>query len=363
MIRLNGQNDTIMKYLTERQQEIFTIILTSTQAQSSDIHAVMEKNGTKISLITIKRELSSMEKEGFLSTQGKGRSLFYIPTIYGRVFFDIDAHQYCSIEPKDRYGQKAFNFDLFSNIPQQLFSQDEVEQLEKYTTTYKEKVHRTSPLMQKRELERLVIELSWKSSKIEGNTYTLLDTEHLLLQQKEAPHHSKEEASMILNHKDAFYFIKEHVKEFKTLTRAHIEKVHALLTKDMHVSKGLRNGPVGITGSTYIPLDNTHQIQEAFDSLLEVVNHLQNPYAKALITLLGIGYIQPFEDGNKRTSRLMANAILMAHGCAPLSYRDTDEEAYREATLVFYELNSIIPFKRIFIEQYEFATQYYAFKP
>ena len=83
---------------------------------------------------------------------------------------------------------------------------------------------------------------------------------------------------------------------------------------------------------------------------------------KALVALLGISYIQPFEDGNKRTSRLMANALLMAHNMAPLSYRSVNEQEYRDAILVFYEVNSIIPFKRIFIDQYDFAARNYAVK-
>ena len=89
---------------------------------------------------------------------------------------------------------------------------------------------------------------------------------------------------------------------------------------------------------------------------------MQTPYAKALIALIGISYIQPFEDGNKRTARLMANAVLLAHKLAPLSYRSVEENEFREAMLVFYEINSIIPMKRIFIEQYNFAARNYAVK-
>ena len=86
------------------------------------------------------------------------------------------------------------------------------------------------------------------------------------------------------------------------------------------------------------------------------------PYAKALVALLGLSYLQPFEDGNKRTSRIMANALLLAHGCAPLSYRSVEEREYREAMLVFYEINSLMAFKKIFIDQYEFAARNYAAK-
>ena len=125
---------------------------------------------------------------------------------------------------------------------------------------------------------------------------------------------------------------------------------------------GIRKSLVGIVGSKYQPLDNVHQITDALDELSRTINAIHDPYAKALVGLLGVSYIQPFEDGNKRTSRLIANALLMAHGLAPLSYRSVDENAYREAILVFYELNSIVPFKKIFIEQYDFAARNYAVK-
>lgn len=103
-----------------------------------------------------------------------------------------------------------------------------------------------------------------------------------------------------------------------------------------------------------------HQIREGLEALLAAIARVETPYAKALMALLGISYLQPFEDGNKRTARLLANAILLAYGCAPLSYRSVDEGEYREATLVFYEINSIIPFKKIFTDQYDFAARTYA---
>jgi Fic family protein len=109
-------------------------------------------------------------------------------------------------------------------------------------------------------------------------------------------------------------------------------------------------------------LDNIHQISEAVESLSAAVSRAETPYAKALVALLGVGYIQPFEDGNKRTSRLMANALLISHSLAPLSYRSVDENDYKEAMLTFYELNTIVPMREIFIGQYEFATKNYAVK-
>ena len=167
---------------------------------------------------------------------------------------------------------------------------------------------------------------------------------------------------MILNHKDAFNFVRENAAQFQTITKKNLESLHAILVKDLSVGLGLRGKPVGVVGSTYRPLDNIYQITEAVGALGEAISKISSPYAKALLALLGVSYIQPFEDGNKRTARLAANAVLLAYGLAPLSYRSVDENGYREATLVFYELNSIIPFKKIFIEQYDFAAQNYAVK-
>lgn len=163
-----------------------------------------------------------------------------------------------------------------------------------------------------------------------------------------------------MNHKEALTFIHENASEFKNLTRANLKKLHAILVKDMSISLGFRAKPVGVLGSKYQPLDNVYQIDEAVGALSSAVSKMATPYAKALVALLGISYIQPFEDGNKRTSRLMANALLLANGRAPLSYRSVDEKEYREAVLAFYELNSIIPFKKIFVSQYDFAARNYA---
>jgi len=190
----------------------------------------------------------------------------------------------------------------------------------------------------------------------------LLDTEKLISKGIEAPGHDKLEAKMILNHKEAFKFIRENEAIFKELDLSKIEEVHKILIKDLNVNFGLRQKAVGVTGSIYRLLDNIHQIKEAIDNLCKVINKMDSPYAKSMIVLLGLSYIQPFEDGNKRNSRLMANAILLAHDHSPLSYRSVDENEYREAVLVFYELNSIIPFKKIFIEQYVFATNNYSVK-
>lgn len=348
--------------LSQKQQKIIAIFLKRGTARSSEAWAEIVKLGEKISLVTMKRALSKLAKIGILTATGSGRSTGYSISAVGRISAEIDAHEYCSVEPDKRPGLSRYNFELLPNLPLDFFVDDELKILNHATSEYKARIKQLPAAIQKKELERLIIELSWKSSKIEGNTYTLLDTEKLILGNKEASGHDRREAQMILNHKDAFNFIRANAARFKTITRKNLEELHAILVKNLTVGLGLRAKPVGVVGSIYRPLDNFYQIAEAIDALGAAVSRATTPYAKALAALLGIGYIQPFEDGNKRTGRLAANAILLAHGLAPLSYRSVDENEYREATLVFYELNSAMPLKKIFIGQYNFAARNYAVK-
>lgn len=361
LIRYICLNDTIITAMRTKQQEIIKILLQNGQNQASGIHLALLKNGQKASLVTVKRALSQMAKAGLLDVSGSGPSTAYALNTFGRLFAQIDAREYCAIEPDKRFGLNRFNFDTFPSIPPNIFSDEELSVLNEATAEYRHRTSDISATIQKKELERLVIELSWKSSKIEGNTYTLLDTEKLILKNQEAPGHDKRETRMILNHKDAFEFVHQHKKQFKNLSRSNVEHVHSILIKGLSVKTGVRQKPVGVLGSKYQPLDNVYQINEALETLFKTILRLKTPCAKALISLLGISYIQPFEDGNKRTARLMANAILLAHNCAPLSYRSVDENEYREAMLVFYEINSIVPFKKIFINQYDFAAKNYTF--
>lgn len=348
--------------ISKKQKLILFILLRGGLMSSSAIFSVLSKSGEEISLVTIKRALSDMVKIKLLKISGAGPSTVYEITELARIFFPVEAKEYCLIEPDKRYGLNLYNFNLLKGFSLDIFEKDEIDSLEIATKKYKERTKNLSDVLQKKELERLVIELAWKSSKIEGNTYTLLDTEKLILENKEAKGHDKKEAHMILNHKDAFNFIYENKKFFKTLTSENLEELHKILVKDLDINTDFRKKPVGVVGSKYQPLDNGYQILEAVELLSSTISKMKSPFAKALVALLGISYIQPFEDGNKRTARLMANALLLAYGLAPLSYRSVVESDYREAILVFYEINSILPFKKIFIDQYEFAATNYAVK-
>lgn len=353
-------NDTIRTTeYSAREQDILKILFEGGSMKSSEVFEVLKNHDEKVSLVTVKRALSVLLKKNAIFSKGAGRSVSYEISVPGKLFIETDASLYCNVEPDKRVGQKTYSHELFESIPSTLFTKEEQSVLEVATDTYRKKSISVSDTIRKKELERLVIELAWKSSKIEGNTYTLLDTEKLLMENIPAEGHDPDEARMLLNHKDAFSYVHENTALFKKLSRSDIEDVHTLLTKNLGVGKGFRSKGVGVRGSVYRPLDTRYQIEEAVEALCEAVNKLASPYDKALLVLLGISYIQPFEDGNKRTSRLIADAVLMAHQCAPLSYRSVDEVEYRNTMLVFYERNSLVSFRKLFIEQYLFAAENY----
>lgn len=346
------------------RQQVIELFLEQDTGTSSGIHQALTRasqNGS--ALVTVKRLLSALAKEHILTVVGKGAATRYELTMRGRLLADLDAHAYFFRDPDQRFGETSYRRDMWNQAPARLFSATESARLQEATMAFRRRVSGLSSTLRRKELERFIIELSWKSSKIEGNTYSLLDTARLIEKGVEAPHHSKEEAVMILNHKHAFQYVHDHPDAFITLTRKNMEEIHSLIVERLGVTRGLRKKPVGVTGSRYQPLDNAHQIAEAVENLATAVQRTTGPFAKALLAIAGISYIQPFEDGNKRTARLMGNAILLAHGCAPLSYRSVEEDAYREAMLAFYELGTLAPFKRIFIEQYLFAASTYLVSP
>lgn len=197
-----------------------------------------------------------------------------------------------------------------------------------------------------------------KSAQIEGNTYSLLETERLLKDKQTASGKTKEEAIMLLNHKDAFDFVLDVPNYLKEFVHK-IENIHSILTKELGVDRNIRHHRVGITGTNYRPLDNEFQIREALEDTCILVNGKENVFEKALSTLVLLSHIQAFVDGNKRTARITSNAILIANGYCPISFRTVDSIDYKKAMLMFYEQNNIAAFKKIFIEQFLFAVKTY----
>ena len=345
--------------LNKRQSLILDYINKHNVSSRLEVEQYVATVDDKSSKNTIIRDLDVLLNNNYIKKTGSARSIKYHPYTSNELLIKYDVDNYFKSEPDNReikYSQ--FNFDIFDNL-KNLFSADEIKNLESINKIYTNKTKVLSETILKKEYERLLIELSWKSSQIEGNTYSLIDTEALIKENIEAKGHKKEEAIMILNHKRALEFIFESKDYFKTLTLKKLEELHALLTNDLGVKKGLRKSPVGIVGTNYKPLSNQLQIKDAVEKLIITINQTENIIEKALITVIMISYIQPFEDGNKRTGRILANAILFANGYCPLSYRSVNESDYKKAVILFYENNSIDYFKELFVEQFKFAVEKY----
>jgi Fic family protein len=291
----------------------------------------------------------------------KGRSVatIYLPFQKNPLLNYHDLNQYFALDPDKRTGAKrTFDFSVFSHL-KGLLSTEEIGTVEKQNRGFREETSKLDNTIYLKELERFVIELSWKSSKIEGNTYSLLETETLIKDSIEAAGRSKEEAIMILNHKRAFESILDGRRDYETITLSKITQLHEFMVKGLSISPGIREQAVGITGTVYKPLDNKWQIIEALEKLATAINRADYPLEKALIANTMISCIQPFSDGNKRTGRMLANAILLAHDFFPLSYRSIDEDTYKKALILFYEQESIFHLKKTFIDQYQFALDTY----
>ncbi len=315
------------------------------------------------SLVTVKRQLGALTKAGYLEKSGGGRSIKYTLTKKGWLLKPFDIEQYLKQPPESRLANPNFQFDVLEPPYVELFTADELARLEDATQTYQHNALKSDPASHKKELMRFIVEFSWKTSQIEGNTYDLMSTEQLLLYGEKSPTNTEFETQMILNQKEAFQFVLENMELWGTLKISSLEKLHSLVIEKLGVTKNLRRTIIGITGTNYRPLESEFQIRDALKLLFTSITNAHNVYEQALLSVLGLSYIQPFVDGNKRTSRLLANAILMAQDVAPISYRSVDDRAYKEACLVFYEQNSVEPFKKLFIEQYIFAATNYNIAP
>ncbi len=215
-------------------------------------------------------------------------------------------------------------------------------------------------------LRRLLIDLSYNSSRLEGNTYSDLETKKLLEGGVTPEGKNPEDTTMIINHKEAIKFIVDNAEAIKVDSFT-IFNIHSLLSQDLLFNpqaKGqIREIEVEISNSRYVPLINTYILRELFEILLIKANAIKNPFEQSFFLIVHVAYLQAFEDVNKRTSRLSCNIPFIKHNLCPISFINLSRKDYTSAILAVYELNDLNPMLDVFRWAYlQSCNQYGAVK-
>jgi Fic family protein len=292
----------------------------------------ISQKAPQVDIRSIQRALERLAELGLVERNGPKNSPSYSVNYLALLATKIPEK---ILEDEDR-PESSFNHELIDwlqNIPA-----NELEQNLGNTHITTNTEHKISA----KELEYLTVELSWKSSALEGNTYTLLDTQLLLAEGVKAKGRTEFETQMILNHKDAVAFIVENTDLFsKAINFATVEELHKIIGRNLGIAAGVRKRLVKISASNYTPLANPQQLRENADRILEIIGRFTDPFLKSLLALSLVPYLQIFEDGNKRTGRMLANAILISNIGKGFSLRKVSARELALAYLAFYEFNSV----------------------
>ncbi|MGK0188932.1 MAG: Fic family protein/DNA-binding MarR family transcriptional regulator [Verrucomicrobiales bacterium] len=376
------------------------------------IDAIVGSIDLRVSRATILRRLDQLRKVGAVERTGRARATRYFLTAEGRQALEVSdsnrpspAHHPLSYSDSFRVREPTVD-DLPSDfdsrdaedprerverdrmrdfVHQPLANRPRVEYRREFLGDYEPNVTSYLPATLRAELRkagqsdqmaqlpagtyvrtvfnRVLIDLSWNSSRLEGNTYSLLETERLLEMGSEVDHSRTLEARMILNHKEAIEFLVDAPDDIG-FNRYTILNLHSLLAHDLlsdYRSEGrLRHIAVGIGGSAFRPLDIPQTIEACFMEILEKVAAIEDPLEQAFFTMVHVPYLQPFEDVNKRTSRLAANIPLIRENLAPLSFVDVSQRDYTDAILAVYELNRVELLRDVFARAYRASAGRYA---
>ena len=344
---------------SKRQDCILAFLQKAGLATRNEIAQHLARAGFVVSNVTLLRDLGALVHVKLVQRSGAGRGTRYALGIQSALTFPVDVDVYFALGQDERMLKSpGFDCAIFQELHHLLGDQD-IAELDALNRLYLQKRAKLSPGLVRRELERFTIEFSWKSSRMEGNTYTVFEAEHLLKENVTASGKSAEEAQMLLNHKKALDHVLKAPENFREISIGKILELHRLLVEGLSITPGIRNGRVGIVGSNYSPPENRVQIEEAMEGLVALLHRTKHPLERAMLAVLLLSCIQPFEDGNKRTARVLGNAILVAADYCPLSNRSVDETGYRKAVLLFCEQNNLGYFRKLFLEQFRMAVNTY----
>src|SRR6266540_2293619 len=329
--------------------------------------------GGEVSRRSLQRRLSELVAAGRVLTEGRGPSTRYLlPTIGTQAGVDED---YVRLSPSGADVRRLVRTPLTERTPVSYrrefldqYRPNESSYLTPETIALLTRIgatpdgDRPAGTYARHILSRLLVDLSWASSRLEGNTYSLLDTERLIQFGEAAQGKDAIETQMILNHKAAIEFIVDQGEEL-AFNRQTVLNLHALLSDnllpDPSAGGRLRRIGVGIRESVYHPLEVPQLIEECFQQVVDTAAAIRNPFEQAFFAMVHLPYLQPFEDVNKRVSRLAANIPLIRHNLCPLSFVDVPEPAYIEGLLGVYELNRVDLLRDVFVWAYERSVQRY----
>jgi len=363
------------KHISDRDFSPIETLLTerSEGLGIGEIEKALRGQGLSLNRRTLQRRLALLEKEGRIQIVGAGRATCYLPLVSAEKTDETKDGIFLSIDAQEI--QKQISRPLAARHPVG-YQRKFIDSYEPNVTWYLQAAIRNHLKVIGRRtgvdyaagtyirqiLDRLLIDLSWASSRLEGNTYSHLETERLIAFGESAPGKTPFETQMVLNHKAAIEFLVDAADEMG-FDRRTILNLHALLSDnllgDPKASGRLRAIPVSIGKSVYEPLAVPQLIDEVFSQILSTASAISDPFEQAFFVTVHLPYLQPFEDVNKRVSRLAANIPLIQHNLCPLSFLDVPEDQYINGLLGVYELNRIELMRDVFVWTYERSCQRY----
>ncbi len=318
---------------------------------------------------TVRRWLAEWSKKGMILKQGEKRGTCYLAI---KEKFTEPADRYFSQASQKIISQIKAPYDLRKPVTYQpkwlnqyrpnkdfYLSSTQLAELEEAGSRAKK--YKTAGTYARHIYNRLLVDLSYNSSRLEGNTYSLLETERLINEGTANPDKPDEEKTMILNHKEAIRFLVDNCEQ-PTIDETTIYTLHYLLSDGLvapEYAGKVRDYGVKIGGSTYMPLENPKLLKKHLNDIRNKANQIKNPFEKSIFLLAHIAYLQSFVDVNKRTSRLIANLPLFNANLVPLSFDAIEKNSYIDAMIAIYELKDIRPLADLYLFSYRHTAEKY----
>jgi hypothetical protein len=376
------------------QQEKACILLFLEQLSSpASLGEIEKKLSISINKKTLQRRMKDLQADGYVSTEGEKRNTKYYVNKDKNVLKNVskDSDKDSPSQGIQTNNENKDSHPIFSSAAMSQLSYLDTPSYARKKSSYQfalvddyipNQSHYVPKPMRARLLEagkrfdhkvaagtyaknisqRLLIDLSYNSSRLEGNTYSKLDTQRLIEQGLSAEGKVHEETVMIMNHKEAIGFLIENAEEI-ALNTFTIRNIHALLSQDLLANAAARGNvrriEVTIGKSAYLPLNNPHQLEEYLALLLRKAAQISDPFEQSFFLLIHLSYLQAFEDVNKRTARLSCNIPFIQHNLCPLSFIDVPQEDYFKSLLFFYETNELQPALELFEWAYLRSCQQY----